>query len=331
MLSVKQLFAATLISINASPIFAGAMGSLPEPWEFGAFALFLQAVDDGNAGYSSFTNYGTDALGNDREVSGAINHLRDLREKWRWGFKLAGRYHFQGSNDLNLNWYHFNHTGHGRLPTNTLFAGGVAGLYAGMLSVKHAWDAVNLEFAHSLPLEGRRRIRFYAGLQFAAITNTFTNYPSLYPNGPALFTTTDNITFRGFGPRIGGDFAYGFCHSFFIYAKPAASLLVGRGRQAVTGYQDYTNSFGVTQYSISNFTQRQSPMVVPELETRLGMDYRYALQNSEILFDLGYLWQTYLQALVNYTAIGYPGSSTGVPSTGNFTLNGLYFGLKWIG
>lgn len=322
-----------ILTVSNSMAFAGTIkpADLVIPleqntWTVGASALYLQPTFGGNGlGYSSFTNYGTDFFGNQLEINGAPNHLNNIRPKHSWGFQLEGGYDFCGGNDVNLNWYHLNNHTDGQLPEGTLFAGSASALYAGLLSVAPHWDAINIEMGQRFDID-LLMLRLHAGVEFARVKNTFTNYPQLTPTGSPLFATSDKISYTGFGPRVGGDFSYCIGHGLDLYAKAATSLLVGTAKQTVAGYFDLA---GFNLYSTGNYTQSNNGVVISELEGKLGLKYDHKIAKGNLGFDFGYMWITYLNALVSQVGSGVVSSSISNSSAANFDLNGLYLGLTW--
>ena len=112
------------------------------------------------------------------------------------------------------------------------------------------------------------------------------------------------------------------------YAKAGASLLVGKGSQSVSGYHDLG---GFNLYSTGNYNQSNNNVVVPELDANLGLKYNYAFKQGILGFDLGYLFATYLGAIVSQVGAGVVSSSISTSTSTNFNLNGPYLGITWAG
>lgn len=330
MSTFKKMAIVTLVVGNSISALAGSLDlNDNQTWRVGAQALYLKPSFGGNGlGYSSFSNYGSDFFNNQVEVNGAPNYLSNIQPKHDWGYQVEAGYGFCKSNDLDVNWYHFDNSTRGHLPQGTLFAGSASALYAGAINVSPRWDAVNIELGQRIDFNDLQTLRLHAGVEFVRIKNTFINYPQLTPKGSPLFITQDQISYNGFGPRIGADFIYGVGGGFGFYAKGAAGLLVGRAKQTVSGYHDLT---GFNLYSTGNYTQSNNSVVVTELEGKLGLKFDLKMSQGILGFDLGYLWITYLDALVSQVGSGVVSSSISNSSAANFDLNGLYFGLKWTG
>lgn len=303
--------------------------SVKNQWHAGITALYLRPNFGGNGlGYSSFSNYGTDFFNNTVEINGAPNHLSNIVPNRAWGFELEGGYEFCGGLDVSANWYHLYENTNGHLPNGTLFAGSASALYAGKLNVKPHWDAVNLEFGQRFYFDAMNSIRAYAGFEFSRIQTTFSNSPRLTPAGAPIFTTSDRLTYTGFGPRIGADYTFNSCFGLGLYAKAAGSLLVGTAKQSVSGYRDLG---GFNLYSTGNYHQSNNNVIVPELEANLGLQYDFKLAQGDIRLDLGYMFVTYLGALVSQVGAGVVSSSISTSSSTNFNLNGPHFGVTWTG
>ena len=298
-------------------------------WHLGATALYLQPnLGGNNLGYTSFGNYGTDFNNVVVERNGAANDLSSNTSDRRWGFQLNAGYGFGNGSDIDLNWYHLNERTNGSLPTGTLFSGSASALYAGDLDLETKWDAVNLEVGQRFDLNPCNIIRLHTGLSYARIRNTVINYPRLTANGNPVFVTHDTITYTGIGPRIGADYLLQTPYGLGIFAKAGASLFVGTAKQSVYGYHDLG---GFNLYSTGNYHQTNNNVVVPELDANLGLKYDYTSRLGVLGFNLGYMFTTYLNAIVSQVGAGIVSSSISTSSTTNFNLNGPYVGITWTG
>lgn len=296
-------------------------------WYAGINALYLRPnLGGNNLGYSSFSNYGTDFNNVVVERNGAANDLNDITPNREWGFQLNAGYQFCAANDIDVNWYHFNDNTTGFFPTGTLFSGSASALYAGEINLNTRWDSVNLEVGQRFDLNAMNMLRLHVGLDVSRIENTITNYPGLTATGNPVFITHDKITYTGIGPRLGGDYLYHTPCGLGIYAKAGASLLVGRAEQKVSGYHDLG---GFNLYSTGNYNQSNGNVVVPELDANLGIKYDYTLNYGVIGFNLGYMFTTYLNAIVSQVGTGVVSSSISTSSSTNFNLNGPYLGISW--
>jgi hypothetical protein len=335
---------AAVVTLASSMVFANdfkntcMQGNIGTPcnskaWELSASALYLQPSFGGDGlGYSSYSNYG----GADNQgviiTTNGINNINNVTPEWDFGFQLEGVYYYNAGNDVRLNWSHLNENVNGTLPLGSLFSGSVDGFYAGNIEIDTKWDEVNLEIGRRINLNDNILLHIFTGLEYASIKNTFTNHPKLFLTSGPYFTSIDDLSFTGFGPRVGMDFSYMLGMGVGIYAKMAGSLLVGTGKQDISGYQDVVNAhYGRIIFGIPNYRFSYDNMVVPELEGKVGLTYDYSFTNSSLGLDLGYSWTSYIHAIASYTGVGIVASSVGVPTTTNFDLNGVFLTVRWKG
>lgn len=333
MLTLKKMII-TLSSITSGMVFAGTMGPVCSPenvtipcetraWDVGVEALYLKAVYNQAHGYLGQSTGFSEKF--PTANSSITTHSTDFIEpptRWGFGFKLHGSYHLHSGKDIYLNWSHYSKTGSSTQNMNQFFLD-----YKNVptnSTVKPQWDAVNLEFGQQIDLGEPAHIRYHGGVQYARIKGTF-NLTQLVPVQTPSETTTQTFdddtsktsTFNGFGPRIGTDLSYDLPHSFGVYAKGAAVLLIG------TQKSNFLNYFTEKTDSSSdiNILQRTSSKsaLLPELEASLGMTYTHPLSSGNLSVNLGYMWLNY------FNASDFPAG------TSDFALHGVNAGLKWVG
>lgn len=274
-------------------------------WNFGAQALYLQTNGSGAGKFGEVED------ANSAQVYQQANY------NWGWGFKLEGSYHFNTGNDLNLNWYHYNKTTNRTIavPSGGVFLDDLANQFNETTSAKiePKWDAVNVEFGQHVDFSDGKNIRLHGGVQYARI-NTQLSLSS--PAGSGSTYVTQDMTYNGFGPRIGVDMSYGWGNGLAMYANAATALLVGSSKFIDTGAGARN-----TQPLLSG----SSTMIVPELEAKLGANYTYVTARGDLSLDLGWMWVNYFNAQQNANAV------TTTTQQSNFGLQGPYVGLKWVG
>ena len=327
MLNLKKT-AVAVLALSSSAVFAGTMGPVcsavnvtvpceSTAWDVGARALYLQPVYSGG-GYSYA------AVNNN-------NRYLDYNNTWGWGFMVEGSYHFETGSDANLNWYHFSRSANKSYTVNN--AGGLGNLVSvtntttGNISTDPKWDAVNLEFGQHVDFGEKKDIRFHGGVQYARIANTTTlsatltgAINSIAGNAAGTYSVSyqRKPTYNGFGPRVGADMGYAWGNGLGVYANGAMALLAGSSKVAISATDNQGNS--LTQ-SASKST------IAPELEAKLGLSYDYAVAQGDLTLDLGWMWVNYWNVTQTVAGIG----PLSVAQEGDFGVQGLYFGLKWLG
>lgn len=346
MLKLKKTMAA-LLALGSCSVFAGTMGptclagNVTVPcektgWEVGGQALYLQPIysmagSTPKAVFGASDNYG---------------YTLYPQPSWAWGFMIDGAYHWGMGKDLTLSWYHVNHA---TVLANQPFQDGSTGAPQAVvnmnMSLHPEWDAANAEFGRRIDLDRQSNLRFFAGVQYARIVTHANGYIAKgdqtgFPNvGDVVDNTTlvVNSDFNGFGPRGGLDLNYELPYHFTAYAKGAGGLLVGSA--------GFTNNrlgnIAVKPASTSANTGSRT-MLVPELEGKLGFQYHYQMATwakqqspSELTLDAGWMWVNYFEAQMfgsneSGRANDIAPNRVDVSQT-SFALQGLYFGLNWLG
>ncbi len=325
MLKLKKT-AIAVLALGGSAVFAGTMGPVCAPgnvtvpcehtaWDFGAQALYLQPSLAG-LGYVGSTQTGT------------VSSYNDHGFRWGWGFMIEGSYHFNTGNDLNLNWYHWNRsttiTPGAGFTTNTV----VSSYFPDVaLQSKPKWDAVNLEFGQHVDFGDARFVRFHGGAQYARINMhralAAGGYTPITAGVPGVATATPvavehNLTYNGFGPRVGADLVYGFGNGLGIYAKAASALLVGS-----QGFNGAVSTIEIDSLRHSYFSGSRT-QIVPEVESKLGAQYTYSMAQGDLSLDAGWMW-------LNYFNAAHEGKGFGTEAQADFGLQGPFIGLKWVG
>lgn len=306
MLNLKKT-AVAVLALGSSAVFAGTMGPVCTPgnvtvpcettaWDFGVQALYLEAIHNNVYGYESIT------------TSGTQTRYNEFDNRWGWGFKLEGSYHFSTGNDLDVNWYHLdnNHSRAGVVGFVT--PGGVTSATVFDVDNNPQWDAVNIEFGQHVNFGEFKIIRFHGGVEFAQIKNDLN----------ARVATTSfhrlNNKFNGFGPRVGADMSYQLGNGLAMYANGATALLIGDSK-----FNLATNN-GTTQTPSYVFASGSKNNMVPELEAKLGLTYTYAMAQGNLSLDGGYMWVNYFSPLHALNL-----------ADNDFALQGPYIGLKYVG
>lgn len=281
------------LALGSSTLFADTIKlSENSAWDFGIQALYLKtSFSDGFA----FLEDTTVNLNTDKRNA--------LKLNWGWGFKLEGSYHFCPNSDLNLNLYHYKKSTKGSF---VFRANPTADVY----TVTPDWDAVNLELGESIHLNEITNLRLHGGLQYAQMKTKYHSHGTDPIRGPGI--ERDMLKYSGVGPRMGVDMSVGLIkNGISAYFGGDVAMLVGRSK------------FTFKETFLPHFSSGSRPTdVVPEIGLKIGARYDYAIPCGDVVFDLGYMFVNYFNALNFHD--DFNASET------NFALNGLYVGVKLI-
>lgn len=339
--------AVAILALSSSAAFAGTMGPVCVPgnvtvpcettaWDFGAQALWLNPTIAGDLTY--FNPY---------QSTTGYDVYNNRGNKFKWGFQIEGSYHYGTGNDIDVAWYHLNGAWDKSFYSTEYDTAAVPVAHtATNNTVTHPnWDQVNVEFAQHMDFSETSKARFHEGIEYARVaangadnmsfTNTGTTINGLtYTAGTLNYQESWNSSFNGFGPRGGLDLSYVFGNGVSIYGKAAASLLIGHTNWSGA---KVGNQVGRRINFNTECWSGSSTRLVPELEGKLGATYTWAMSYGDVTFDIGYLWLNYFNALdgrhedndaFNETITGGRSDKRGI---NDFALDGLYFGLKWLG
>jgi len=316
MLNLKKT-AVAVLALSSSAVFAGSMGPVcsavnvtvpceSTAWDFGAKALYLQpAFSGGDYSYSAVNN-----------TTGAY---QDFNQTWAWGFFIEGSYHFNTGNDANLNWYHIDKSTTRNLSADYTFIDDADIDGNRRTSINPKWDAVNLEFGQHVDFGENKNIRFHGGFQYARIANALNITGTESSEDNVLGSFSSKPTYNGFGARVGADMTYDWGNGLGIYANGAAALLAG------TSKVSFSHADGAAAFSLS----ASKATIVPELEAKLGIKYGYAMAQGDLTLDVGWMFVNYFNA--TQAIPGNAANTVSQVANGDFGLQGLYFGLNWLG
>jgi len=329
MLNLKKT-ALAVIALGSTAAFAGTMGPVCSAvnvtvpcentaWDLGGRALYLQPSS--NAGLLGTTTY---------TASNGTAATIGTNPQWAWGFQLEGSYHFSTGNDFNLNWYHFrgsnskNFVGPVTVTNLGIDSGNFDSATVNSLDVtgNSSWDQVNMEFGQHVDFGENKFARFHGGMNFSRVgyNSTFNSSLTLDPAGTAATATQYTLSnksssvYNGFGPRVGTDLNYDWGNGLSVYADGALSVLAGTSKAST----DAANIVTATKYT--GTVARSASNVVGELDAKLGAMYTYAMAQGDLSLDIGWVFADYISALKDTS-----------DADSSFGIQGLYFGLKWVG
>lgn len=341
MLKLKKT-AVAVLALGSSAVFAGTMGPVCAPgnvtipcektaWDLGAQALYLQTSIAGDAFYDNAHTFSPNKFATTTTIRPYNQTSTGSQGNWGWGFMVEGSYHFNTGNDINLNWYHFN------VGQSTVLSDSYQNV--GVNNYNPQWDQVNVEMAQQVDFSDMKNIRLHAGVNYSRVkSNLSTQFSDITETGKVTANSARPINveqwFSGFGPRFGLDLNYGLGNGLSMYGDTAASLMAGTFSKTAavspSVRQTTTGAPSATSYS-DRFQNTSTTNLVPELEGKLGLKYDYSMAQGDVTFNVGYMWVNYFNAV---TTNGY---NRDVQAEGfandyaNFGLNGLNFGLKWVG
>lgn len=326
MLKKTTLAVLGLISINLAN--AGTMGPICAPgnvtvpceasqWDLGIQALYLKTLFNADKVYQRIV----DPLNIAPDGYGLVNN------KWDWGFRLEGSYHFNTGNDVTLNWMHFKNNA-----TQPGFVGQFILSFPIEVTLpytvvsKNQFDQVNLVLGQHVDLSPVNKLRFYGGMQYANIQADITNYSNgttadLIAGGITSENRIENTDFKGFGPAAGIDYSYFLTEGLSLTANGAGSILYGTSRI----YSAYV-TLPANQTLQSIYGTRK--IIVPSLEAKLGLNYGYHMAQGVLNLEGGYQAVNYFRAV---QATGINGFAGGKLTDSDFGLYGPYLGLKYVG
>lgn len=308
-----KISAAAVIVFGSSVVFAGTMGplctkggvSVPcehKGWELGGRALYLQS----SWGALDFPLY---------QVVNGINEFINVEKSWDWGFMVEGAHHFSEGSDVNLNWYHMN-TDH----TTTVLGDTVSSATGAPLNIsftinpKTTWDAANIEFGQQVDYTRALSIRYHGGFEFARIDYKRNGYSF---QGTIPVIGIRKISYNGFGPRAGFDGSYAL--------KNGLSLNLG---SAVGAYAGTTHFYYMSNSSFANGVPQSARngslmRVVPEIEAKASASYTKSFVYGDVSLDAGWMWVNYFNPMMH--------ADDNTPHSSDFSVQGPYVGLKWVG
>ena len=148
-------------------------------------------------------------------------------------------------------------------------------------------------------------LRFHAGLRYADIDTKFQGHFESNESGHSGYSANYKAEsdWDGLGPRMGVDGNWHVGNGFTIVAEISAAVLVGDANST----QKWEDSDGETSANDFHIAHRVSydHVVVPMIETRLGVNYAYHFSNSsELNLEVGY-------QVTNYFDVDYKVDNSG--------------------
>jgi Legionella pneumophila major outer membrane protein precursor len=267
---------------------------------------------------------------------------QSLKPNFGPSFTIGARYMTGDSNDIRLDWTHLNATANDSFfasPTQMVgppfLIGPSSALYkVGIGSVKHAYDAVNVDAGHTFCVDCSFEFRAFGGVEVARIgqnlTGTFQS-----PDGLASESNTTTSLFTGAGPRVGMKGQYGLGDFRFI-GEVAGAALIGNAQSRI----DFTTISPALGTNNQALTSPDATRIVPSIDARLATSYTF-LPSDYGLFrvEVGYKAAVYFDAVNQYQLTNVATGLTLPPVgiylatqqhlTTNFTDQGPYVTASW--
>jgi hypothetical protein len=267
---------------------------------------------------------------------------QSLKPNFSPSFAIGARYMASASDDIQLNWTHLNATTNDSFfasPTQMVgppyLIGPESALYKiGYGTVKHAYDAVNLDAGHTFCAECSFQLRAFGGVEVARIGQ---NLSGLFqsPGGAASSANTVTSLFTGAGPRLGikGQYALGDVQ---LIGEVGGAALIGTAQSRI----DFTTISPALGINDQSLTSPNATRVVPSIDARLATAYAFAPSTYGLFkIELGYKAAVYFDAVNQYVLTNVPTSLT-LPPVGiylatqqhlqsNFTNHGPYVTASW--
>ena len=251
---------------------------------------------------------------------------------WGWAFEIFATYRYHTGNDMTLSWSHLrsgnNHNNLNRV-LNLYLPSANSGQSSDewiIRDLRHSiypsWDQVNVEWGQHIDVEGIKGIRMHGGINFSRVFNSGTQDFDGTNVTTATIKQTKNaydMSYGGFGPRLGLDLNYDWANGLNIYAKGAISVLAGFNKSSYF-YNDLVDSANSYVYSLS------IAKALGELDAKLGVQYNFDLSGGELSVDAGWLWAQYSNPL-----LGSEHQNLAKPINYGFGLQGVYLGIQWLG
>jgi hypothetical protein len=328
---LRSLIAIGVFCLSAS-VYAGGIGQACEvedittpcvdtSWGLEAHALYLQV----GSGFN-------DSVIKIQTNNGSLND--GSTPKWGWGFQVGGTLVWGNGSDFVWNWYDFRNTYRPSALPSSVYLGKLlinpnqANENLGSLNQVRVdqfdsnktleWDQINLEFGQNININDNIHIRPHADLQIARLASYLVDNTSGYNQAKGDYSYGEmwSTVYDGVGPRVGAYFDYLHDSGLGFYAQGAIGLLAGPSKSNLQIIDQL--------YQVTNFFYNSSILVVPNFDTKLGSRLQFEISQGVLSFDLGWMWDVYSNPLTSVV-------SDDEKKQNNYSVQGLYFGLKWLG
>ena len=156
-----------------------------------------------------------------------------------------------------------------------------------------------------------KNLRLFGGVHFSELEVHQLIYGA-NATGSNRFTLSQKSEFGGVGPRVGVELNYALYNGWTLKANGAINLLVGS--------QDYQNeAININATQIIDKAHKMT--VVPAVDTKLGISFARPMLKGKVSVDGGWQLFNYFNSVITQDA----------QDQSDFAVQGVYFGINWVG
>lgn len=231
-------------------------------------------------------------------------------------FELGLRYIFPNSSnkDINLNWTHLSTDNSDTTNADNVkfFLGPDYEIGPAGIPIRHAkgkaefnYDLINLNVGQWSDLARDVHVRLFggvsAGLLHENVDATFSGTDLVDAGGDFKLHQEVVSRFNGIGPNIGVHVNYDGIYGFGLLGEASLSALIGdihaKTSYAATSVIDTAEGLHPNRQTIKD---EHATQVIPGMDFKLGVDYKYALNQALLTVSAGYQAAIYINAISQY-------------------------------
>lgn len=270
--------------------------------------------------------------------------------KYDWGYKISLGYLFPCSgNDITLSYTSFNKGSkenlespaiHGSItPFAPISDDGVTFVSTSSeAKAKYNYQAVDLDAGQHFSIGCNTNLRAFAGLRYVDLESRFdANYfgdvdfdADADVDHVGIFTAQKS-RFKGIGPRLGMDLNYAIGNGFGVVGQVASALIIGNINSNYNAIASVIDAAGNTTVEGLSYKFPEETRVVPNLTSKLGLDYSYQFCNpsrTKLTIEAGYLADYYFNSLDRLNTLGGILPENRTRHTIDTSFNGPYVGIQ---
>ncbi len=313
-------------------------------WSFGVTAVLMQPTNSGYEYAITDQFNANDPI--DPSVYGDTIKTSILNENYYWWFGADITYAFPGnSRDVTLAYEGLHGTTTDNASNNFNNDVAQSSIYYSLVNpitnndvasiqaeTDTRYDAGDLLFGQKLTIGQRIQLHPFIGVRYTHIDvqdsfkDTMESFPS---EGAEGGNESGNLgsTFNGIGPRLGSDAGIILGKGFSIRGRLGLSALIGSEKSNYNYVSTYLFSPPSTIVPFTQTVNRDissKTMVVPELDGRLGLNYKHSLNSTmDLGVEAGWQATNYFQ-VINDPMLSSPGGTPAHDKYSDFGLQGPY-------